>query len=80
MRLKVRAFADGALLFEEEATIRKTGQLTEMSQRHLRRLRPFPIHMLEIEFLDIPDINQRFLRFGTDPSVMAQPQKVHLPI
>jgi hypothetical protein len=35
-------------------------------------------HLIEIEFLDEPNVEQRFMRLGTDPRRMVKPYEVDL--
>lgn len=46
--------------------------LAKVAERHALRLKG-ELHMIEIEFLDEPDREQRFFRMGTDPRRMAEP-------
>jgi hypothetical protein len=46
--------------------------LPTMAEKHAEELADKPF-MIEIEFLDEPDVNQRFIRFGTDPTGMREP-------
>lgn len=47
--------------------------LPELAERHAASLVNDPLHMIEIEFPDEPDENQRFVRFGSSPVGMAMP-------
>ncbi len=47
--------------------------LPSIAERHAAALASEDLHMIEIEFLDEPNINERFLRFGTDPEGMVMP-------
>ena len=49
----------------------------QLAQEHVLRLID-DLHMVEIEFLDEPDPNERFIRFGTDPRGMVVPIKIAL--
>ena len=80
MRVILRGFKNGKLDFEEhlEAPERDDprGQwVMDLAARHARRLMGSH-HMIEMEFPDEPDVRQRFLRFGTDPSRMVSPRLV----
>ena len=67
MRAHVRVFVNGALKHEEQITIDPNVRNTFIGADPC---------MLEIEFLDEPDINQRFFRIGTDPRAMVVPIKL----
>lgn len=62
-------------VFEEELM---AGVLRELAERHALTMSFFEDHMMEIEFMDEPDPKQRFLRFGTDPTGMVDPQVLDL--
>lgn len=80
MRLKFRLYKAGALVREEEHTVSEFDLdtlLPEIAERHAEELAAHP-HMIEIEFLDEPNPNARFFRFGTDPGGMVAPIKFDL--
>ena len=80
MRIAVRGYAAGQLIFQEFADISEQDPEAEkLALAHLEQMIPFPEHMIEIEFLEEPDLNQRFFRFGTDPSRMIKPRQVETP-
>ena len=77
MRIAVRGFTGRYKIFEERFETDGT-DLDRLAQEQLKRMLPYPRHMIEIEFLDEPDVNQRFFRFGTDPQRMVRPMGIDL--
>jgi hypothetical protein len=81
IRLAIRGYSGRAVVFEDkiEVTIRNLDKLLpKLAERHATKLAVHELHMLEIEFLDEPDEQQRFFRFGTDPSGMVMPIEIPL--
>ena len=79
LRLAIRGYVDGARVFEDRVDVddEDSGELEALPQKHMKRLEEHSQSwsgrfMIEIEFLDAPE-DQRFLRFGTDPSGMVVP-------
>jgi hypothetical protein len=76
-RLAIRAFAQGCRQFEEIVTVDDSQidlVIPALAEKHAKALPE--MHMIEIEFLDEPNFNERFFRFGTDPSQMVNPIEV----
>ena len=76
-RLAVRGYAGKILVFEEQIEVDDPEDLEIIAERQMKQLLPYRKHLLEIEFLDEPDVNQRFFRFGTDPARMVRPIPIH---
>jgi hypothetical protein len=74
--IAIRGFKKGTRVFEEQVD-GDTADLEKLACEHMTRLGEGPM-MIEVEFLDEPDPNERFLRFGTDPSGMVMPIAVDL--
>jgi len=73
--LAIRVYVDGALESEKQlsATPAELEELLpKLAEEHARVAAERPT-MIEIEFLDEPDVNQRFFRMGTDPRCMVMP-------
>lgn len=70
----VRIYGGGALVLEEPCEMTVTN-IDALVKRHIGLLTRYALHMLEIEFLDHP-VEDRFIRFGTDPRAMRQPVPV----
>ena len=80
-RLVIRGYAGKELKFEErvEVPVAKMHEvLPGLAEKHATALVAHDLHMIEIEFLDEPDVNERFFRFGSDPGGMVQPFAVPL--
>jgi hypothetical protein len=79
IRLAVRGFAGEVMKFEEVLDFdedKLDALLPDLAEKHARAMAADQLHMIEIEFLDEPDLNQRFFRFGTDPAAMRDPVAV----
>lgn len=78
MRLAIRGWADGKQVFEDlvDAEIADMETLAEKQGKRLLALGG--THMIEIEFLDEPNPNERFFRFGTDPRGMRLPFEIDI--
>lgn len=79
MRLALRVFINGALHSEQRVDVdaSRPQALEALAEEHARLAGAGPV-MVEIEFLDEPDVNQRFVRIGTDPRGMVQPIAIDL--
>jgi hypothetical protein len=75
MRVMFRGFQDGRQMFEEEVDLldRNLSWYVRLAEGHTKHLDMDRPHMIEIEFLDEPDPQQRFFRFGSDRSRMVAP-------
>jgi hypothetical protein len=75
MNVAFRVFINGKRELEEHLQVSEhklEALLPELAERHAAMIGDRN-HMIEIEFLDEPDPNERFFRFGTDPTGMAIP-------
>ena len=74
IRVIVRIYVGKTLRFQEYVEAKHEREFREHAAKHMAMIgaqdQPF---MIEIEFLDEPDIMQKFLRFGSDPAGMVQP-------
>lgn len=79
VRFVIRGFADGEVRFEEsvDAPLDELDSiLAELAKKHADAMVDYDRHVIEFEFLDEPDPLQRFLRFGTDISMMKIPMRI----
>lgn len=80
MKIAFRLYKKGKLALFEQREIpddKWEDVADQLGEEHAEKLFEEP-HMIEIEFLDEPDINQRFFRFGTDPNGMIEPMQIAL--
>jgi len=80
-KLVFRGFVSGKLLWEEFAELEDDqleNVLPRLAEKHAKAMAGHELHMIEIELLDEPDPDQRFLRFGTDPDGMVRPVAIEL--
>lgn len=81
IRLVIRGFAGTNRVFQEHVEVSADDLeqiIPKLAERHATKLINDELHMIEIEFLDEPNENERFFRFGTDPSGMVMPIQVPL--
>lgn len=81
VRLAIRGFAGRVLQWEERIEIPEAELdelLPTLAKKHAEALAGHALHMIEIEFLDEPNVNERFFRLGSDPRGMVKPIAVDL--
>lgn len=81
IRLAIRGFVGSTVLFEDRIEVSPMDLdtvLPKLAEQHCEKLAAHDLHMIEIEFLDEPNEQQRFFRFGTDPSGMVMPIEIPL--
>ena len=81
IRLVIRGFVGAKILFEDRVTLddaQLENLLPRLAKKHAAAMAAHELHMLEFEFLDEPDLNERFFRIGTDPAGMVMPVEIDL--
>jgi hypothetical protein len=78
VRIRRRVWVEGALVLDEEAVepVDKSKSDGPDFAKRVGALAQGRRHMVELEFLDEPNPLTRFIRFGTDPSMMDIPLRV----
>jgi len=80
IRVIIRLWKKDKMIREQHLLLRLNdleGLVPKLAAEHAESLVGSP-HMIEIEFPDEPDPNERFFRFGTDPSRMVTPIGIKL--
>jgi hypothetical protein len=81
VRLAIRGYLGKAVQFEERLEVEQEGLgdvLPALGLKHAAAMADGKLGMIELEFLDEPDRNQRFFRIGVDPSGMVMPICINL--
>lgn len=79
IRLAIRGFAAGRVQFEDQVDLEERELeklLPDLAEKHAEAMAENRLGMIEIEFLDEPNQNERFFRIGTDPSQMVAPLRI----
>lgn len=80
IRLAIRTYKRGVLQTVERIEVSMEDMqnvLTDLASKHAEAMIETPGHV-EIEFLDEPNVNERFFRIGTDFSCMVKPVELDL--
>jgi hypothetical protein len=81
MRMVARGYLGDELVFRENITLDEEqleNVVADMALRHSAAMAADELDMIEFEFLDEPDPDQRFFRIGTNPDGMVMPIEVDL--
>ncbi len=81
IRLIIRGYRHRVLEFEQFVSVEEKDMdrvLPALADRHSTDMASGKLTMIEIELVDHPDPNQRFIRIGTDPSLMVEPWEFNL--
>jgi hypothetical protein len=80
VRLAVRVYVNSVLKCEDLLDLEADelrALLPSLAEKHVILAGAEPV-MVELEFLDEPNVNQRFFRVGTDPTGMVRPIALNL--
>lgn len=75
-RLMVRGYLGRTLQFERAVNVDSDGLdgvLPALAEEHANAMAAGELGMIEIEFLDEKDVNERYFRLGVDPRGMVRP-------
>lgn len=75
LRLIIRLYGNGAIVEKEEIAVPLSSlesYIELQANRHHQKLKKYQRFLIEIEFADDPS-ETRFVRIGTDTSMMNQP-------
>lgn len=76
VNLNIRGYCGPKVVFMEPTTLSDQDLdtvLPSLAEEHCAAMASGELTMIEIEFMDEPDINQRFFRMGTEPDGMVTP-------
>jgi hypothetical protein len=79
-RVAIRGWKNGVLVIDDHLEIADDQldvDVPQLAERHAKLLADAP-YMIEVEFLDELNIEERFFRFGTDPRRMVKPLTIDL--
>lgn len=79
IHLTFRGFNGSQMVFEEQATIPASalsGVAEAYGKKHCAAIESDELTMVEIEFMDESDPNERFFRIGTNPDGMVAPARI----
>lgn len=76
IRVTIRGYLGRTLQFTQ-AREAAGAEIEELAFQHAISMALGFIDMVEFEFLDEPDVNQRFLRLATNPQGMVMPFDLH---
>jgi hypothetical protein len=81
MRLAIRGYRGREVQFEETVILGSAhleNLVADLATEHAAAMKAGTLSMVEIEFLDDPNPDERFFRIGTDPSGMVIPIAIDL--
>jgi len=74
----IRTYIAGKLSEEEVIAARSMEDLYCKAEKHFLTAMRYPLHMIEVECLNPRLAGGRFLRIGSDPSLMVNPMQVEI--
>jgi hypothetical protein len=81
VNIAIRGFLGRRKLFESQVPIESSALdqlLPDLAETHSTAMAAGELDMIEIEFLDEPNVNERFFRIGTNSRGMVKPMAIDL--